>query len=642
MNGRKDSDVLEELIVSLSPPSDPQISPNGRWVAYATTPYGKAEQHPQGAIWLAPIDGSADARKFSEGTANDTHPRWSPDGQSLAFLSDRAERGVSSLYLLPLAGGEARRLAQRKRGIHTFAWSPEGDRIAFLAPDEPTEDDERRERERDDPEIYGEGWQFNRLHLLDIASGSVTYQPISDIHLTEIAWSPDGQRIAYLAQPTPELETGGRANLAVLNLEDGESRHVCSAPGWGMHGLGWVTDGSRLIFTSSHEPLPQASYTSYAVDPAAGEPCIIGTRVDEDACNPRITVAAGAPRVVIAVAQGLGTRLEWTDPQTGNREALYAPTEGDVEGGDCRVVDGQTIIAVVQSSGSQPPEVFAGAPDALRRLSDHHAALREHQFGTQEAFAWTAPDGLPIDGILIRPPQAANGPLPLITLVHGGPYGRSSAGWQLRPLNWAQWLATHGYVILMPNYRGGTGHGNDFAKTARGNVGAGGDFSDVMAGVDAAIERGIADPDRLGIGGWSQGGFMTAWAVTQTDRFKCGVMGAGVSDWGMMSMTSDLPTFESVLGGDRPWDGAGPHRFAQVSPISFAKKARTPLLILHGKNDERVPVTQAIGFQRALRENGVEVQMVVYPREPHGVRERNHQLDILRRVRDWYDRWLKA
>jgi dipeptidyl aminopeptidase/acylaminoacyl peptidase len=168
-----------------------------------------------------------------------------------------------------------------------------------------------------------------------------------------------------------------------------------------------------------------------------------------------------------------------------------------------------------------------------------------------------------------------------------------------------------------------------------------GDFQDVMAMVDSAIDRGIADPERLGIGGWSQGGFMTAWAVTQTNRFRAGVMGAGVSDWNMMTMTSDMPTFEAALGGDRPWDGPGPHNAARLSPISYAKNARTPLLILHGRNDARVPVTQAIGFERALREGGVPVQMVTYPREPHGVRERNHQRDILRRVRAWYDRWLR-
>jgi dipeptidyl aminopeptidase/acylaminoacyl peptidase len=265
--------------------------------------------------------------------------------------------------------------------------------------------------------------------------------------------------------------------------------------------------------------------------------------------------------------------------------------------------------------------------------------LREFAFCTQEPFFWQAPDGLKLDGILIRPSQPSEGPLPTVVLVHGGPYGRSSNEWNLQPLRWGQWLAHHGYAVLLPNYRGGVGHGHWFATQARGNVGVG-DFPDVLSMVDAAIERGIADPERLGIGGWSQGGFMTAWAVGHTTRFKAAVMGAGVSDWNMMTLTSDLPTFESVLGGSHPWNGVGPRRADEVSPISFASHAETPLLMLHGKNDERVPVSQAIGFERALRGRDVPVQLVVYPREPHGVRERAHQRDILRRVLAWYQQWL--
>ena len=176
--------------------------------------------------------------------------------------------------------------------------------------------------------------------------------------------------------------------------------------------------------------------------------------------------------------------------------------------------------------------------------------------------------------------------------------------------------------------------------SVRGDVG-GADYADVMAAVDVAIERGLADPDRLGIGGWSQGGYMTAWAITQTDRFKAGIMGAGISDWNMLTLTSDLPHFDAEPAGSRPWDGPGPHNAARHSPISFTKQVTTPLLILHGRDDERVPVSQAIGFHRALLDYGATAELVIYPNEPHGIRRRNHQRDMLRRVRDWYDRWLR-
>src|SRR5579884_629005 len=208
-----------------------------------------------------------------------------------------------------------------------------------------------------------------------------------------------------------------------------------------------------------------------------------------------------------------------------------------------------------------------------------------------------------------------------------GPTGRS--GWRWPVMSFS-----------CPIRAAATGMANA-SQAARGDVG-GADYADVMSALDAAIERGIADPERLGIGGWSQGGFMTAWAVTQTRRFKAAIMGAGVSDWGMMAMTSDIPDFERELGGSVPWDGLEYQNHLRLSPISFARETKTPVLILHGEKDARVPLTQAIGFHRALREYGVPTELVVYPREGHPIRERMHQLDLLRRVRSWYDRWLRS
>ena len=631
--------ALEELIVSLPCPEDPRISPDGTAVAYVATPYGRIE-HAEGDIWLAPV-ALGPARQFTFGSGRDEQPRWSPDSQWLAFLSERQEPDRRALYRIRRDGGEAELLVERKRGIERFAWSPDGGTIAFLCPDDPDEEAERRERERDDGEVYGERWSVNRLHILDIASRDIRTLATGDIHLTELAWSPDGSRIAYISRPTPELESNLRSQIAVISVDGGaDVTEIPIEGGWSPRNLTWSPNGRLLLFVGSHDPQPQGSFTVYAVpSDGSGAPRNVGPTRDDEHCVVGLRAVPGSERVVISLAEGLTTHLEWLDPVSEERERLYTYQEGDFGAVDLSLRDGRPLLAVVRSSGSEPPELFVGAPNALRQVSDHHAPLREFAFGIQEPFYWQAPDGLALDGVLIRPPKAPEGPLPMVVLVHGGPYGRSPNGWSLRPLNWAQWLAIHGYAVLMPNYRGGLGHGHRFATYARGNVGVG-DFPDVLSGVDAAIERGIADPDRLGIGGWSQGGFMTAWAVTHTNRFKAGVMGAGVSDWNMMTLTSDMSTFESVLGGSRPWDGIGPSRSAEVSPISFATQAETPLLMLHGKQDERVPVSQAIGFERALRERDMPVQLVIYPREPHGVRERTHQLDILRRVLGWYERWL--
>ncbi|MHB8575642.1 MAG: alpha/beta hydrolase family protein, partial [Dehalococcoidia bacterium] len=282
------------------------------------------------------------------------------------------------------------------------------------------------------------------------------------------------------------------------------------------------------------------------------------------------------------------------------------------------------------------------------------------RWAPQEPFSWTAPDGLQLDGIVLRPLDG-NGSPPGVVFAHGGPYGRWADTFNCSPGNWGQWLALAGYAVFMPNPRGGIGHGHAFAATVAGEVGMA-DWLDVASGSDAFVTAGFADRERLGIGGWSQGGFMTAWAVSggvvdpvaargwdascstwtpgTADRYRCGVDGAGPTDWGAMSSESDMPAFEAMLGGSRLGDGIGPHRHAAVSPISYADRVRTPLLILHGGNDERVPPGQATGFFRELRPRGVPLELAIYPREPHNVQEQAHQIDILERVRAWYGRWL--
>jgi dipeptidyl aminopeptidase/acylaminoacyl peptidase len=224
-------------------------------------------------------------------------------------------------------------------------------------------------------------------------------------------------------------------------------------------------------------------------------------------------------------------------------------------------------------------------------------------------------------------------------MVHGGPYDRHADEFYAGLFSPGQWLATAGYAVFLPNPRGGSGHGHEFAAAVAGRVGLE-EWTDIVSGIDLLIADGVADPDRLGIGGHSHGGFMAAWAIGQTGRFKAALMGAGISDWGMLVATGHFGTSEAIFGGSCGWEGPGPHRHDQLSPISYASKVRTPVLILHGEDDTNVPLGQSTYFHRALYRYGVEHEFVVYPREGHGSRERNHQLDLLRRTRAWFDRWL--
>jgi dipeptidyl aminopeptidase/acylaminoacyl peptidase len=246
-----------------------------------------------------------------------------------------------------------------------------------------------------------------------------------------------------------------------------------------------------------------------------------------------------------------------------------------------------------------------------------------------------------LDGLLILPAGRTRdeGPFPLVTLVHGGPYFRYADEFALNAIDCGQWLASAGYAVLLPNPRGGAGHGHAFAVVAAGAVG-GDEWTDILGGIDLLVAEGVADPERLGIGGWSHGGFMAAWAVGRSDRFKAAMMGAGISDWGMQAGTGDWGILDAALGGSTGWEGPGPHVHDRNSPISHAASIRTPVLILHGEEDTNVPLGQALHFHRALRHFGVDHEFVVYPREGHGLDERAHQLDALRRIRAWFDRWL--
>jgi dipeptidyl aminopeptidase/acylaminoacyl peptidase len=647
------AELTAETIVDLKIPEDLQLSPDGQQVAYTLVAYSKKEEHATSALWIASTSDARKARQFTQADAEDTHPRWSPDGQQIAFLSDRAQRGTSQLYVIAANGGEAQTLiaTKKKRSVHAFAWSPEGGQIAFTSADEPTEEDEQREKERNDAQVYGEKWPYARLRLLSLASREVTTLVSGERHVAELVWHPRGTEIAYLVRQTPDLEAlGHEVVIERIAIAGGAPQTVCRFP-LAVNSLLWSQDGETLYFIASASQNGQSSQVVYAVAAQGGEPQrVIG---GETNCVTAVRLLQQEQHLAVMVAEGLGSHLSQLHPQSGEIITLLPQIDGgkgvsyaswDVRNGEAN----ETMLAVVRSSGDQFWEVWAGKVEQqastieLQQVSTHQEYLAGIRFGKQEPFYWTTNDGVELDGLLIRPPDAAEGqPLPMVVLVHGGPYSRWEYDLHLHALDWGQWLALAGYAVLMPDPRGGSGHGEQFAAVARGGVGKT-DYQDIMAAVDAAIERGIADPEKMGIGGWSQGGFMSAWAITQTQRFKAAIMGAGVSDWGMMVMTSDVPGFEQELGGSAPWDGEEQRRHLELSPITFAKNVKTPVLILHGEKDARVPLSQATGFHRALRSQGVPSIFVTYPREPHVIAERAHQVDILQRVRGWYDRWLRV
>lgn len=630
--------LTAEQVAGLWLPNEVHLSPDGTRVAWGAGPIGKPDERGEAAIYVGAVDGSTPPRRWTYGGV-DSQPRWSPSGELLAFLSDRKEQGKNGLYVMPAGGGEARPLVVRKKSVEAYEWSPDGARLAFLAVAEPSEDDERREKERDDPAVYGERQPFRLLWLVDVATGDVTQVPTGDVHVTSHTWSPDGTRIAYAASATTMTEPGDAnlSSLYVCPIDGGEPSRLCAAADPGA--LAWPAEGTRLAFTAEHEPIPQAGTTVWAVDLEGGDPVVIGSRPSDPHCSALATGAVpGERRALVVVAEGLGTRLEWRSLSAGAAEVV------------CQLPDNPWWVAARQTpaglvvayscpTSDRTREVWAGPPGSVRRISSHGDSLDGVAFASVEEFRWRTHDGLELDGILLRPPNAGDGPLPTVVIPHGGPYTRRGPSLQLEnAMGWGQWLATAGYAVLLPNFRGGFGRGHRFAAMVRGDI-CGADYLDVISAVDVAVERGVADPDRLAICGWSGGGMLSAWAVSHTDRFKAAIVGAGVTDWAGMVVESDIPTFSATLGGDRPWDGPGPHETAVRSAISYAKNVSTPVLIVHGESDVRVPLAQGVGFHRALLDHGATVRLVTYPREGHAIAEAAHQRHLLGEVRAWFTKY---
>ncbi|WP_051817194.1 prolyl oligopeptidase family serine peptidase [Kitasatospora sp. NRRL B-11411] len=640
------TELTAELVVDAAVPVAPALSPDGRLVAYAVVGTG-GDGRPRASLWVAAADGGTPPRRLADGTAPGPAPKWAPDSSAVLFTADHEESGTTRLQRVrPDGGGQAvgpEVLAGWRGGVADHCPLLDGRTVALLAEDEPTAEDERRAAERDDAKVWGRHLPVARLRLLDLESGGLrTVAGLGDRHVVGLAQRPDGGPLAVLSRPTPEVDPG--AGTAELHLVDPESGTVhdlgpvgseASSPVWWQRGGAWHL--AHLAVTPGH--LVGGLAVLDTVPPATG-PATGHRNLTEGlpVCPAELVQVADGPPLAL-FAEGLDTALHRLDPgplrfrrmssAPGLLAGLTASRSGDT-------------VALLASTAYEPGNVHAGpAGGALVRLSDTRPELRGIRWGVQERLGYRAPDGPELDGLLVLPAgrTRADGPFPLVTLVHGGPYARSADAFALTVVDCGQWLATAGYAVFLPNPRGGSGHGHAFAATAAGAVG-GDEWSDVLAGIDLLVAQGVADPQRLGISGWSHGGFLAAWAVARSDRFRAALVGAGISDWGLQAGTGDWGTLDAALGGSTGWDGPGPHPHDRNSPISYAAAIRTPVLILHGEQDTNVPLGQAVHLHRALRHFGVEHELVVYPREGHGLEERAHRLDALRRIRAWFDRRL--
>jgi dipeptidyl aminopeptidase/acylaminoacyl peptidase len=583
------------------------------------------EEPPKGAehathIWLLDAR-TGEFRQFTFSAKSEHLPRWSPDGRTLAFLSDREER--SQIYTIRLDGGEARAVTSGKNAVSSFRWSPDGKRLAFLAPEAKSEAEEKKEKDKDDARISDREQDLARLWTIDADGKNAKQITKGAWKIEDLQWlAPD--RILAVASDQPRVERWIEA-LYTVSLADGKFTRF-GEPKQPFGGLSISPDRKFITYSGTRDDGPEP-HDLYLTPAESYQPRDLTASIDRPVFGVKWRKDSTA---VIAVADGFHRRIYQLEP-SGAANPIELPTSvGDYD------IASDGTLAFVANSFNHLPELWlkpvSGAAHQVSHLEDGWDSIT---LADAEIFRYKSFDGREIEAALLKPAGATPGVrLPLILYVHGGPAGVFEATYNA----WAQLLVAHGYAVVMPNPRGSVGYGEEFLKANRADWG-GGDFKDEMAAVDAVLARGETDPNRLGIAGWSYGGYMAEWAITQTDRFKAAVSGAGMFD-----LAAEYGT-ESGPEGDEwyystPWEH--PERFYKSSPVSYIKNAKTPTLILQGENDPIDPIGQSTALYRALKRYGVETELVVYPREPHGPREEKHQLDIYTRMVGWFDSHLSS
>lgn len=632
-------------ILQLRGVGDAQISPDGRWVAYVVSAANFTENAFDANVWLV----SATCPSVAAGTVapecepvqltrhvkNDNAPRWSPDGRRLAFVSNR-EEGRNQIWLMNPFGGEPERLTESRTGVQAYQWSPDGARIAFVARQEPTPDEERRTKEKDDAAPFDRDFRMARLWVIDVATKQAREIVKGEFHVGDPQWSPDGRSIAYTVHPTPRADDGGRGDVWVVGADGQGARRLYENAGPDASPR-WSPDGTRIaVLTREASAAQRVAQQRLAVVPAAGGP-------------PRVVATdflyqPGAP------TWSADGRTLWFTASTRTTSQLYGVPAG---GGTPRALTSvrgvvgpasfsrgaRPAAAFVLSSPDRPADVhvlpLSGGAGPVRR-TDHNPQVRHFALGRAETMRWKGRDGMEIEGLVYYPPDHDRSRrYPMLANIHGGPSGVWTEAFPGASGNMAHVWAGAGWVVFLPNVRGSSGYGERFLAANVRDWGRG-DYQDIQTGIDTLVARGVADPARLGQTGWSYGGYMTAWTLTQTDRFKAVMVGAGLTNMYSMYSTNDLQTVLEDYFGAAPW--ADFDAYWNASAMKYITQARTPTLILHGANDQRVPVGQAQELYQGLRRNGVTVDLVFYPREGHGLSEPRHQLDRMRRETEWFER----
>jgi len=624
---------------------DPQLSPEGAWVAYTVSAIDSAKDRAETDIWMTSWDGSQTIRVTST-PGSESSPRWSPDGRWLAFLSARQGGDGAQVWLLDRRGGEAQRLTTIRDGVSDLAWSPDASRLALVA--SIRTDSAAADTSRPHPIVIDryafkqdrEGYltrSHSHLFLVDVTSRKVDTLTTGEADEGSPAWSPDGARLAFVR--TPEVAPGSGENSDVWVMDSrpgGQQLRLTDFPGPDGGRPAWSPDGRWIAFTRGDEPRWGAyQLEKLAVVPSdASAPArVLTAALDRPVSRPSFTADGSAVRVLVTDDR----RAYLARIRTGDGAAEpIAPGR--------RVVLGYTVaakddgrVALLVGTPERSAEVYALEGDSLRALTHQNDSLfAVLRIGTTEDLVSRSADGTEVHGLVIRPAGVTPGTrLPLLLDIHGGPNGQDGYDFSLD----RQWLAANGYAVLAVNYRGSAGRGMRFQRAIFADWGHF-EVMDVLGAVDEAVREGIADSTRLGVGGWSYGGLTTNYTIATTTRFKGAVAGAGGIDF-LAYYGTDQYVVQYDLELGTPW--ANTAQYLKVSyPYLHADRIRTPTLYMGGALDFNVPITGSEQMYEALRRLGVPTQLVVYPGEWHGITRPSFVRDRMERRVAWFDRYVKG
>lgn len=625
---------------------NPQISPDEKWVAYTVTETDLENDKRETRVWMMPLDGGEaipmTAKGYSAG-----RPRWSPDGKYLSFSAAK-NGGKSQVWVLNRMGGESQQVTKVKQGISGYDWSPDGTRILLSLKDDKDADKDEDEKKEKKPEP----WVLNRLqfkrdntgyldtlrthlYVFNVVDSSVTQITSGPYDDSQAVWSPDGTLIAFVCNRTAEPDGNSNSDIWIVDPENTDKGQtlvqVTTNPG-SDSSPAWSPDGAWLTYTTVVQPdlIWYATRHLAVISAKGGEPRLLTESLDRRVSSPRFT--PDGRRITFLLEDSAERHLARIDTN-GRNLAPIIPGQRSVR---TYTAHKSGRIATIISDPHIPGEIYIYDQAGVKQITSVNERLFSGiRLGEIENVTFNSKDGTEVEGFIVKPPGFdARFKYPTLLRIHGGPVSQYDFGFKYE----AQLFAANGYVVVMTNPRGSSGYGQKFSMGIYQNWGEK-DFEDVVAGVDYAIAQGYADPERLGVGGWSYGGILTNYVITKTDRFKGAVTGASEvlyrANYGHDHYQLQ---WEKELG--LPWRNV--EAWERISPFNDVESIVTPTLIMGGEKDWNVPILNSEQLYQALRRLGRTTQLVIYPGEHHGIRKPTFQKDRYERYLEWYAKYVKA